>query len=131
MKSQASHMPDIPDIAGCMQNGKARLRGKGEAPVSTFKRCFSCPPCFACWRGEEGSTLGRGSSLSSAGRFWQAGVTSPGDCQPSSPAPGTAGAQPQALVASVWPVGKIEAPDKSLQVPQCQPPRHTYSRHPP
>lgn len=42
--------------------------------------------------------LGRGNSLSSANRFWQAGVTSPGDCQPGSPAPGMTGTQPQALV---------------------------------
>lgn len=48
--------------------------------------------------------------MSCTGRFWQAGVTSPGGCQPSSAAPGMAGAQPQALVASIWPEYKRGEP---------------------
>jgi len=66
-------------------------------------------------------------------QVWQTGVTSPGGCQPRSPAPGTAGAQPRALVAFIWPEHEREAPGKSLQAPQCQPhpPKNTsHSRHP-
>lgn len=38
LKSQARRMPVIPNIAGCIQDGKGRLGRKGAAPSPTFKR---------------------------------------------------------------------------------------------
>ena len=62
-------MPDIPNIAGCIQDGKGRLGRNRAAPSSTFKRLLSFPPYgFTSWRRGQGPTPGGCSSLSGAGR---------------------------------------------------------------
>lgn len=57
------------------------------------------------------------------GKFWQTGVTSPGDCQPSSPTPGTAGAQPPA-----WLLLFAQSTQDRSRANLC---RHPSARHVP
>lgn len=99
LKSQASYMPDISDSPGCIQSGESQTEEKRRSTFLYLQE-MSFLPTILCMLQRWGyrPALGRGSSLSSADRFWQAWVTSPGDCQPSSPAPGMTGTQPQALV---------------------------------
>lgn len=70
LKSQASHMPDIPSIAGCIQNGKGRLGRKGAATSSTFKSwLLFLSNCHTSGRWRTGPTLrGSSSPWASSGR---------------------------------------------------------------